>query len=262
MSYAAHTDYYKALNVTKDADVEAIRRAYRKLALKHHPDKDPSQISRSIFSISSEAYEVLSDAKLRAIYDQHGSDGLLHGVLARDRYDEREEGDSAVGFEGFTGGWKYHGLPEKTFEMFVGGGSPYKGHVPPKPGPIILPLPLTLAQMHTGTVRVLSYSRLVLSADASTTHREPATVRVEVAPGWRAGTRATFPGQGDAVVGGESGDVIVVVEGGKEDGRWREGDDLVVEREVGLLEGLCGSVVEVETMDGRSVRVAVGEVVR
>ncbi|KXS21172.1 hypothetical protein M427DRAFT_65950 [Gonapodya prolifera JEL478] len=318
-------DYYKALALTRDADSEALRRAYRKvgrvdraedggrfgvrsmreeadsrrlkghkaeigLALRHHPDKDPSPASQATFSRISEAYEVLSDPRLRAIYDQYGSDGLVHGVPARARYDATEPGSEAPGFPGWTGGYAYHGRPERTFEKFSGGGNPYRdlhpdpspapglpptfgglhglnpqttppGHTPPKPDPTVLPLPLPLTSLYSGCVHTLSFSRLTVHPD-STTMLTSSSVRLEVPPGCRPGTRAVFPGAGDQVPGGESGDVVVVVSAVPEPGRTRDGEDLVVDRTVGLKEALCGGVAEVDTLDGRTVRVALGEVLR
>src|SRR3990172_9063809 len=71
------TDYYKTLGVAKDATNDDIKKAYRKLALKYHPDKNPgNQEMEEKFKKMSEAYAVLSDAKKRQEYDRFGSDGF------------------------------------------------------------------------------------------------------------------------------------------------------------------------------------------
>lgn len=69
-------DYYKLLGVSKDATDREIKRAFRKLAVKYHPDKNKSPDAESIFRDIAEAHEVLSDEKKRRIYDQHGEAGL------------------------------------------------------------------------------------------------------------------------------------------------------------------------------------------
>jgi molecular chaperone DnaJ len=73
----AKRDYYEVLEVTKTASVEEIKKAYRKAALKHHPDKNPGdKDAEQKFKDAAEAYEVLSDQEKRARYDQHGHEGL------------------------------------------------------------------------------------------------------------------------------------------------------------------------------------------
>ncbi len=74
-------DYYSVLEVDRSADGEAIRKAYRKLALKWHPDKNPDnkEEAENRFKLVSEAYEVLSDPSKREIYDIHGKEGLSNG---------------------------------------------------------------------------------------------------------------------------------------------------------------------------------------
>ncbi len=73
---AAKRDYYEVLGVGKDADEGAIKRAYRKLAIQHHPDKNPDDPSAAEkFREATEAYEVLKDSQKRAQYDQFGHAG-------------------------------------------------------------------------------------------------------------------------------------------------------------------------------------------
>ena len=88
-------DYYEILGVAKNASEEEIKKAYRKLAMKHHPDRNQAGASKEAedkFKESKEAYEVLSDAKKRAIYDQHGHAGL----------DPNMRGFGSEGFGGFA----------------------------------------------------------------------------------------------------------------------------------------------------------------
>src|SRR5476651_2859947 len=73
----AKRDYYEVLGVNRDASEEDIKKSYRKLAMKHHPDRNPdSKDSEDKFKEAKEAYEILSDAKKRAAYDQFGHAGV------------------------------------------------------------------------------------------------------------------------------------------------------------------------------------------
>lgn len=71
-------DYYDVLGVSRDASESQIKKAYRKLSLKYHPDKDPSEGAKTKFVELANAYEVLGDEEKRRIYDQYGEDGLKH----------------------------------------------------------------------------------------------------------------------------------------------------------------------------------------
>src|SRR5436309_7454258 len=90
----AKRDYYSVLGVNRDASEEDIKKAYRKLAMKHHPDRNPDdKSSEDKFKEAKEAYEILSDAKKRAAYDQFGHEGV-----------DASAGFGAAGARGFGAG--------------------------------------------------------------------------------------------------------------------------------------------------------------
>ena len=85
----AKRDYYEVLGVEKSADQEAIKKAYRKLAVKYHPDRNPGdKEAEDKFKEATEAYEVLSDEKKRPLYDQYGFAGVegIYSVLDHQHY--------------------------------------------------------------------------------------------------------------------------------------------------------------------------------
>ena len=104
-------DYYKVLGLEKTASDNDIKKAYRKLALKYHPDKNKSPGAEEKFKEIAEAYEVLSDPNKKNIYDTQGSEGLNGGM-----------GGHHPG-EGFS--YAFHGDPRATFEAFFGTSSPF-----------------------------------------------------------------------------------------------------------------------------------------
>jgi len=116
-------DYYKTLGLTKGATPDEIKKAYRKLALKHHPDKNPDdEAAAEKFKEISEAYEVLSDEKKRRMYDQFGADAVRGGMGGGPRggagFSSMEE--ALRTFMGAFGGAAGGG--ETIFDSFFGGG--------------------------------------------------------------------------------------------------------------------------------------------
>ncbi|XP_055990816.1 dnaJ homolog subfamily B member 6 [Sorex fumeus] len=108
-------DYYEVLGVQRHASAEDIKKAYRKLALKWHPDKNPEnkEEAERKFKQVAEAYEVLSDAKKRDIYDKYGKEGLNSGGGGGSHFDRPFE-------YGFT-----FRNPEDVFREFFGGRDPF-----------------------------------------------------------------------------------------------------------------------------------------
>jgi molecular chaperone DnaJ len=103
------SDYYKVLGVTKTASPEEIKKAYRKNALKYHPDKNPGDPeAEKQFKTISEAYEVLSDERKKQVYDQYGADAL--------------KGGAGMGSGGFSGGFSSMEEALRTFMGAFGGG--------------------------------------------------------------------------------------------------------------------------------------------
>ncbi len=102
-------DYYEVLGVEKSADADTIKKAYRKMAMKYHPDKNPGdQEAEEKFKEANEAYEVLSDEKKRSTYDQYGHAGV--------------DGSMGGGFSGGFSGGGFEDIFSDIFGGFSGGG--------------------------------------------------------------------------------------------------------------------------------------------
>lgn len=126
MPVGTEKDYYAALGVSRDAKPEAIRKAYRHLARKYHPDVNPgNKTAEEKFKQISEAYEVLSDEKKRKIYDQYGfySDNIPPGGYPGASPADAARAYSAQGQPG-TGGFDFSGFDFSNFEPRAGGRGP------------------------------------------------------------------------------------------------------------------------------------------
>lgn len=118
-------DYYKVLGVSRGASDDELKKAYRKLALKYHPDKNKSSGAEEKFKEIGEAYDVLSDPKKRQIYDQYGEEGLKGGCSSGSGSTSGSGGPQMGDFgPGFT--YSYHGDPRATFSQFFGTSNPFE----------------------------------------------------------------------------------------------------------------------------------------
>ena len=116
-------DYYKVLGVRRDADDSTLKKAYRKLAIKYHPDKNPDdKRAEEFFKAIAEAYDVLSDPQKRAAYDRYGKDG----AKAAEQGQDVGGGFGGGGFPGGGGGVRMDGRrAQEVFSMFFGGDDPF-----------------------------------------------------------------------------------------------------------------------------------------
>ena len=135
-------DYYEILGVQKDADADTIKRAYRKLARENHPDvsKESKEVAEEKFKEISEAYQVLSDAEKRKIYDQYGHEGL-----------QGQFGSGGFTWDNFT---HFDDLSDlfggSIFDMFFGGGGSRRSRGPTQGDSLAYDLELELIDVLKG----------------------------------------------------------------------------------------------------------------
>lgn len=122
----AETKLYDALSVKPEATQDEIKKAYRKAALKHHPDKNPDNPKASEkFKEVSQAYEILSDPEKRKVYDQYGLEFILRGGAEPPPQGGGAGGSGGMPFEGMNFGGMGGGMPSggRSFHFSTGGGS-------------------------------------------------------------------------------------------------------------------------------------------
>lgn len=286
----ATTDYYELLGVARDCDERALKSAYRKLAVKFHPDKNPDNPEAADkFKSISHAYEVLSDPEKRSIYDKYGEEGL--------------QGNAGSSMD-----------PSSIFEAFFPGFGRGGGSSRPRTGEdIAFRLTVDLKHLYNGTVKKLKVSRTVLcgGCDGQGSTRPGATqrctscsgrgikierrqigpgmvqqiqthcstcggrgemipeadrcpgcrgkklvpetkvVEVPIDKGMRNGQQIRLGGEGNHEPGVPPGDLIVELQEKPDEQFERRGQDLVFKRKINLLEALTGFKFALTHLDGR-----------
>lgn len=284
------TKYYELLGVDKNASETELKKAYRKLSMKHHPDKggDPEH-----FKKINEAYDVLKDAEKRQIYDNYGEDALKEGM----------------------GNGHAHAASSMAdlFDMMSGGGGRRRG--PAKGEPIVHKLKTTLMEMYNGGTRKLALTRKAKCGSCSgtgtksgrnytcktcngtgaVTHirqlgpgmiqqvqskcptcdglgeyvppedkcpkcngkkyiTEKKIFEVNIEPGMKSGEKIVKKGEaGYTEPGVAPGDLIFILEQKEHKIFSRKGADLLMEKTISLTEALCGYQFEIEQLDERKL---------
>jgi len=268
--------FYDILGVEKGSDPDVIRKAYRKLAVKMHPDKggDPEK-----FKEVQRAYDVLGDSKKRDIYDQYGEEGLEGG------------GDPGGGGD--------------IFDVLSGRGRGGGRRSGVKKGEnMVHPLKVTLEQIMKGSSRTLRLTRKIIDqkkgveqcqecggrgAKIQTIRMGPMIQQVQKACDTCSGTgvvyrqqkvqetlevhipkgapdqhKLHFSEKADEIPDGEAGDVVFVVQEQPHAEFKRKGDDLFISRDISLAEALCGFKMEIDHLDGRKliIKTKPGDVIK
>lgn len=260
-------DYYKILGVEKGSTQSEVKKAYRKLALKYHPDKNNgNKGAEAKFKEISEAYAVLSDPEKKKQYDRYGSadfhqrysqEDIFRGFDLNDilRQFGFGGGGQSAGFRTNTGGMGGNQSFNSIFGQSAGGGCGGGGcHTAPEKGQdMTYQITVTLEEVLNGAERTITLRK------NGTSHN----VSVKVPKGIEEGKKLRLQGKGGGSKnGGPPGDLYLKVEIAPNDAFERSGDDLIVQKLITFSEACFGTKVEVETLDGKKfmVKVAPGTV--
>lgn len=239
------SDLYEKLGVTRDADVDAIRKAYRKLARKYHPDLNPGdKAAEEKFKEISQAWEVLESPERRRNYDEFGAISLEAGFDAEKARSAREAFGSRFGAGARPGAAHFEefefGDLDDLLGRFTGGRASGRGSAMRLRGPDI---EATLELDFVDAVRGGEH-RLTLAGEA---------INVRIPPGVDTGGRLRIPGKGrPGIGGGPPGDLHVELRVRPHRLFAREGRDLTFDLPITVSEAIRGAKVEVPTLDGRA----------
>uniref|UniRef100_A0A8B9MMK1 J domain-containing protein n=1 Tax=Accipiter nisus TaxID=211598 RepID=A0A8B9MMK1_9AVES len=211
-------DYYKILGIPSGANEDEIKKAYWKMALKYHPDKNKDHNAEEKFKEIAEAYDILSDPKKQAVHDQYGEEGkgmiLLFG---------------SSGGSGNTFHYTFHGDPHATFTSFFGDSNPFdiffgsscsrvafgqfgfNGINDVQDPPIIHELKVSLEEIYHGSTKRMKITCRRLNADGQTMWTEDKILNIVIKQGWKEGTKITFPKEGDATPDNIPADITFIL---------------------------------------------------
>ena len=287
-------DYYNILGIRRDASETEIKKAYRKLALKYHPDKNKSPDAEAKFKLVAEAYDVLSDSEKKVTYDRFGEEGL--------------KGNASAGFNGAGFQFQQGTDAYKIFESFFGGQDPFVGggfnfmnmgsgarsnpfgrngpedmdfepgmfgssfgkHGGVRKDPAIeQDLNLTLEELYQGCTKKLKITRRILHPEGIGSPQDKILI-ITVKPGWKEGTKITFPEEGDQYLGRIPADIVFIVKQKPHSHFKREGNNLIYTVPISLRDALCSSSlcgtngpssVTIPTFSGGSVQMPITTVI-
>jgi DnaJ-class molecular chaperone len=246
-------DLYEILGVSRDADRDAIRRAYRKLARQNHPDLNPGdKAAEERFKDISKAWEVLEDAEKRRNYDEFGEVSLEAGFDPEKARQAREAFGARFGFSGQPGAgqsaeeFHFGGIDDLLGNLF--GGNVEGRGFRLRGADLETRLELDFLEAVRGGEKRLTVTRPTAEGGATTE-----TVTVRIPPGVDSGGRLRLQGKGaPGIGGGPPGDLHVGLQVRPHRVFRREGRDLVVELPITVREAILGGRVEVPTLDGRA----------
>ena len=262
-----YKDYYSILGIGKDASQEEIKKAFRKLARKYHPDVNKDRNAEEKFKEINEAHEVLSDPEKRQKFDQFGAHWQQYqraggppedfnwdawrspfGGNYQSQQVSQEDLERIFGSFGGAGSSGGMGGFSDFFETLFGGFGPTSGRGPrgaqrmrqPQRGrDSEYPIEITLEEAHRGTQRVLEWE-------------DGKKIEAKIPPGVKTGSKIRLRGQGGrGALGGQSGDLFLRVKVLPHPLFERENDNLRTSVPVSLYDALLGGEVEVATIEKR-----------
>jgi DnaJ-class molecular chaperone len=260
-------NFYETLGVPNDADEGTIKKAYRMLSLKYHPDRNQSEDANSKIQAINEAYEILSDAGKRSEYDhklKYGEDNPFVRMNSMNEFSDINNIFNMMFGQGFPGqGFPGQGFPGQGFggmpeiRVFHGGGPGINirtqtFHSVQKPDPLSKTVQLNMEQCYNGCSIPIDIERYVVNNNTRTSELE--TINVNLPPGINDGETVILHGKGNAINGMYS-EVRIQIQIQNNTEFSRQGLDLTINKTISLKEALCGFSFEITHLNGKRMSI-------
>lgn len=237
-------DYYEVLGVSKNASDDEIKKAYRKLAVKYHPDKNPGdKAAEEKFKEISEAHEVLSDKQKRARYDQFGHAGVGGSAAGGNPFGGQAGnpfGGGSYTFNGQSFNFDFGGAGAGGLDDILGSIFGFGSHArqPRRGADYRTHLVVTFEEAIFGTTKTLEV--------------EGKKIKLKIPQGIDDGMSIRLAGRGGPAPeqGGQKGDLYVQVRVKPHKHLTREGYIILSEEKISMVDAALGTEIEVETVDG------------
>lgn len=262
-------NYYEILELNKECSNEDIFVAYKRLSLKFHPKSNSSKdfaVNNYQFHQISEAFIVLSNSKLRGIYDVYGKDGLINGVL-----------DNAGNI---LGGFKYTGNAFQVFEKFFGTVNPFAlirdgflidsewgsmfntSLAEEKLKDLEIDYFLTLEEIFEGGVKKVNFKKIAINEDKRTTFIKNCSVEIEVHPGVPENSVISFPRLGNEMPGRTASNLIITIKSLPHQKFKRNGADLLYTYDIRLPDALKSSSLVITSLNKTRLDITMDEIIK
>jgi curved DNA-binding protein len=241
-------DYYKTLGIEKTASAVDIKKAYRKLALKYHPDKTKGdKAMEDKFKQISEAYAVLSDSEKKNQYDTYGSADFQQRFSQEDIFRNFDLGDilKDFGFGGSRGGGGFSSAFGGGQQRPGMGGGGFRQQQQPRRGKDLeYELPLTIQEIINGTKKTITINQGGVAK----------AIEVKIPKGLAKGKKIRLAGKGEmSPNGGPAGNLYIKSNPVASDGFTIEGNDILLSKQVLLTQALLGDKIEIVTPDETTI---------